>query len=350
MKTAMTKRDEPDPMTLLTASTDDEAPTGLDPVQREAYEWISRFMGGDMTSAEVEAMKAWFGQSRVHAAAYADARRVWNALGPVANARMRESGDAGQTIRDAGRFRLALSAPIGRRALIGGALAASAAYGLIKPPLDLWPSYSELMADYRTGAGEYRQVTLADTVSLHLNTRTSIAVRSQTTGMAQIELISGEAAFSTGAAASELTVVAASGRILATRSDFNLRCDGSQVSIACLNGSLLVMLDGSATRLDARQQVSYGDQGISAVTAVNPDNVTAWRHGRLIFEGVPVAQVIAEINRYRSGRIVLMNEGIGRRLLTARLPTTETDKIIIQIVHIFGAKARTLPGGIIVLT
>jgi transmembrane sensor len=45
-----------------------------------------------------------------------------------------------------------------------------------------------------------------------------------------------------------------------------------------------------------------------------------------------------------------MNEGIGRRLLTARLPTTETDKIVTQIVHIFGAKARTLPGGIIVLT
>jgi transmembrane sensor len=234
--------------------------------------------------------------------------------------------------------------------LIGGALAASAAYAVVKPPLDLWPSYSELLADYRTGAGEQRQVTLADTVSLDLNTKTSIAVRSQTADMTQIELISGEAALSTGTGSSRLTVVAASGRIVATRSDFNLRCDGSQVSIACLNGSLLVVRDGSTTRLDARQQVSYGDQEISAVTAANPDNVTAWRQGRLIFEGIPVAQIIAEINRYRSGRIMLMNEDIGRRLLTARLRTTETDKIVIQIVHIFGAKARTLPGGIIVLT
>lgn len=346
----MTKRDEPDPMTPLKASTDDDAFASLDPVQREAYDWISRFMGGAMTSAEIDAMKAWYGQSRVHAAAYADARRVWNALGPVANARMRESEDTGRT-NDPARFaRKAFSAPVARRALIGGALAASAAYAFVRPPLDLWPSYSELTADYRTGAGEQRQVTLAETVSFDLNTKTSIAVRSQTPDTTQIELLSGEAVFSTGAASAELTVVAASGRIVASRSEFNLRCDVSHVSIACLSGSLAVVRDGGAMRLDARQQVSYGDQGISAVTAVNPDDVTAWRHGRLIFEGVPVAQVIAEVNRYRSGRIVLMNEDIGRRQLTARLRTTETDKIVVQLVHIFGAKARTLPGGIIILT
>ncbi len=350
MKPPMTKRDEPHPMSVLTASADDEAFAGLDPVQREAYEWISRFMAGGMTSADIAAMKAWYGSSRAHAAAYANARKTWNALGPVANARMRDGRDAMHVVRRADHPHKIRSASLGRRAFIGGAVAASTAYAFVKPPLDLWPSYSEVMADYRTGAGEQRQVTLADAVSLNLNTRTSIAVRSQTADLKQIELISGEAAFSMGASSSELNVFAASGRIVATRSDFNLRCDGSQVSIACLDGNLAVVRDGGTTRLDARQQVSYGDQGIGTVTDVNLDHVTAWRQGRLIFEGVPVAQVIAEINRYRSGRIVLMNGDIGRRLLTARLPTTETDKIVIQIVHIFGAKTRTLPGGIIVLT
>jgi transmembrane sensor len=261
---------------------------------------------------------------------------------------MGESGDAGQSGRNL-RHSRTLSAPMGRRAVLGGALAASAAYAFIKPPLDLWPSYAELMADYRTGAGEHRQVTLSDAVSLDLNTRTSVAIRSRTADATRIELISGEAAISTSAPA-ELTVVAASGRIVATRSDFNLRCDGSQVSITCLTGDLLVERDGLTSPLGARQQVSYGDQGITAVTAIDPDNVTAWRQERLVFEGTPVSQVIAEVNRYRHGRIVLMNQEIGRRLLTARLPTTETDKIVTQIVQIFGAKARTLPGGIIILT
>jgi transmembrane sensor len=336
-------------MTLM-ASTDDETLEGLDPIERKAYEWISRFMVGGMSPAEIEAMKAWYGQSAAHSAAYAKARGVWNALGPIANARMRASGEAGQSGRKPGHPRMSPSAPIGRRAFLGGALAASAAYAFIKPPLELWPSYSELMADYRTGAGEHRQVTLSDAVSLDLNTKTSVAIRSRAADATQIELISGEAAISTSAASAELTVVAASGRILATRSDFNLRCDGSQVSIACLTGNVLVERDGFTSPLGARQQVSYGDGGIGTVTTINPDNVTAWRQGRLVFEGTPVSQVIAEVNRYRSGRIVLVNEEIGRRLLTARLPTTDTDKIVTQIVQIFGAKARTLPGGIIVLT
>jgi transmembrane sensor len=347
---AMTKRDEPDPMTLSMASTDDEDLEGLDPIERKAYEWISRFMAGGMSPSEIEAMKAWYGQSGAHVAAYAKARRVWNVLGPIANARMRPSGDAGQGSRNPSHPRMSPSTPIGRRALLGGAVAASAAYAFIKPPLELWPSYSELVADYRTGVGEHRQVTLSDAVSLDLNTRTSVAIRSRSSDATQIELISGEATISTSAASAELTVVAASGRIVATRSDFNLRCDGSQVSITCLTGDVLVERDGFTSPLGARQQVSYGDRGIGTVTTINPDNVTAWRQGRLVFEGTPVWQVIAEVNRYRHGRIVLVNEDIGRRLLTARLPTTETDKIVTQIVQIFGAKARTLPGGIIILT
>ncbi|WP_445489682.1 FecR family protein [Rhodopseudomonas sp. RCAM05734] len=340
----MTKRDEFEPMIPITADEDVAAFAGVDPIQREAYEWIVRFMGGDMASAEVEAMKVWYARSPAHAAAYANARRVWGALGPVASTR------AGGNVTGEPVGRLVPPASMGRRAFIGGALAASVAYAVVKPPMSLWPSYSELTADYRTGAGELRQVTLADNTSLDLNTKTSVAVRSQTADTTLVELVSGEAAFSTGAASSSLTVLAASGRIVATRSNFNVRCDGSQVSITCLNGNLTIERAGIATRLDATQQASYGDEVISAVTAVDPGQVTAWRHGALIFDGMPVAQVIAEVNRYRPGRIVLMNESIGRRLLTAQLPTTETDKIIVQIVHIFGAKARTLPGGIIVLS
>jgi transmembrane sensor len=350
MKSAMTKPSEPGSMNIMAAYSDEQAVAALDPIQREAFDWIARFMGATMTPADVAALKAWYGQSPDHAAAYAQARRMWTALGPVANARMGARGEDPLTLRDGMRSRAIFSAPMGRRAFMGGALAACAAYGFVNPPLDLWPSYSELSADYRTGAGEQRQVALTDAISLDLNTKTSIAVRSHTADSMHIELIAGEAAVSARADSSELTVVAAAGRIVASRSDFNLRCDGSRVFISCLSGTLLVLQNGSTTKLAARQHADYGDREISGVTAFDPDYVTAWRQGKLVFDKTPVAQVIAEVNRYRAHRIVLVNSDIGRRLLTARLPTTETDKIVTQIVHIFGAKARTLPGGMIVLS
>ncbi len=107
---------------------------------------------------------------------------------------------------------------------------------------------------------------------------------------------------------------------------------------------------GLAVALAAGQQVGYGAQGMGAVTVIDPERVTAWQRGMLIFDATPVARVIEEVNRYRSGRIVLMNPEIGRRLMTARLRIAETDKIVVQIVHIFGAKARALPGGLVIQT
>jgi transmembrane sensor len=78
--------------------------------------------------------------------------------------------------------------------------------------------------------------------------------------------------------------------------------------------------------------------------------VTAWQRGLLVFDATPVAEVVEEVNRYRPGRIVLMNNDIGRRSLTARLRIAEADRIVMQIVHIFGAKPTPLPGGIVILT
>ncbi len=327
----------------------DETIAGLDPVRREAYEWIARFVGGEMTSAEVGAMKVWFAQSAAHRAAYAEARRVWCSLGPIARESLRASGEAGQDRMAAAGRAAATSFPT-RRLVLGGAIAASAAVLIAKPPLALWPSYGELMADVRTGTGERRQVTLADKVSLDLNTRTSIAVRSQTAAAVQIELLAGETAISTGAGAPPLTAIAASGRIVASEAEFNLRCDNTQVSISCLTGRLTVERNGSKIPLLAGQQIDYGDREIGTVNPINPEIVTAWQRGLLIFDRTPVSEVIAEVNRYRPGRIVLMNNEIGRRLLNARLRVTDTDKIIVQLVQIFGAKERTLPGGIVLLT
>lgn len=323
----------------------DQAIGDFDPIEREAYEWMARFMGGDMTTADVETMKAWYGRSPAHAAAYADVSRLWKALAPAAGAVVARGGEAGRT----SQHRHPPS--IGRRAVLGGTLAASAAaYMLVRPPLGLWPSYAELTGNYRTGAGEQRQVSLAGAVSLDLNTRTSLAIRAQTTGAMRIELISGEVAIATGASSAPLTVVAADGRIFAAKATFNLRCDDGQVRVSCLDGNLEVERAGMVTPLVAGRQVGYGRQGMGVATDVDPDAVTAWRRGVLIFEATPVSRVIEEVNRYRSGRIILMNPEIGRRLLNARLPIAEVDKILVQIEHIFGAKATALPGGIVVLT
>jgi transmembrane sensor len=329
-------------------SMDDD---NLDKLQREAHDWLARFARGDATFADLEAIKSWYAQSAAHAKAYARARRLWRILGVVA--RPVGKGFEGQSLGAQPHGADSRPGRVSRRAVWGGVLTASAvaaAYACVNPPFELWPSLAQLRADYRTSTGEQRKIALADNVSLDLNTQTSIAIRSNAAAE-YIELIHGEAVVSVAAAPRPLIVSAADGHTIAEDAKFNLRYDRDPgCVVTCLEGTVRVENDGGVASLAAGQQVSYGDRRMGTVAAIDPQTVAAWQNGLLIFTFTPVARAIDEVNRYRPGRIVLFNETIGHRVLNARFEIKDADKIIGQIVRIFGAKATFLPGGLVILT
>src|SRR5262249_8300723 len=149
---------------------------------------------------------------------------------------------------------------IARRAVIGGALAASAAGALIaRPPLGLWPSLSELRADYRTGAGGQRRIAATDGVAIQMNTRTSIAIRTDDDSSV-VELIAGEASFATpGGRSKPLSVIAADGRTMATSARFDVRLFGPSACVTCLADEVRIDHRGRTVVLGPRQQVTYGE-------------------------------------------------------------------------------------------
>lgn len=81
----------------------------------------------------------------------------------------------------------------------------------------------------------------------------------------------------------------------------------------------------------------------------DPAFVTAWQGGIVIFHSTPVAEVIAEVNRYRSGKIILTNDALGRERFSARFRIENIERVIGQIEQIFGARATALPGRIVLL-
>ncbi len=315
----------------------------LDPVEREARHWMMRFAAGNADRSELENFKQWSAQNPAHAEAFARACRLWEALGP-----------AGEVAAVQPHPRAATGALMRRRAFLGGALAASAAgaaYLAVRPPLDLWPSVSELRADYRTGIGEQRRVALAGGPSVELNTRTSIAFDPAAGGSAHMKLISGEAAVSvTPEMTKAIEISAASGRVVATDSTFNLRCDGDRVVATCLSGAIDIRLGEHSAQLRADQQVAYSSDGLGPIRTIDPAVVTAWKDGLLIFHSTPLAEAVAEINRYRSGRIILTNAALGQRLFNARFRIKNIDGIVTQIQEAFGASVTTLPHGIVLLS
>jgi transmembrane sensor len=330
-------------------STSNDPHPGSSPLDDEAYEWMARFISGRASRSDLAGLRQWVARSQAHAEAFERVSRTWASLGPV-----------GETLTVVGvisrqlPYRVETAAPVspgmGRRALLGGALAASAvgaaAVVIARPPLDLWPSWSELAADYRTTTGERRQITLADRVSIDMNTRTSIVLRSR----AEAEIIAGEAMISARSNASEpFTLLATDGRIAAADARVNVRVEGRTARVTCVTGTVQVEQRSGAVLLPAGQQVLFSPAGMGRAVAIDAVAVSAWQNGIIIFQSTPISDVVAEVNRYRPGRIVLTSNELGRRLFNARLRIENIGRVVGQIEQAFGARATELPGGIVLL-
>ncbi len=310
--------------------------------------WVLKLASGEATTGDVEALNHWRSESPEHREAFAEAKLLWEVLGPSSNAvaqRMLGASTAHSSKSD----RL-----LGRRAVLGGALAAStAAIGYVgsAPPFRLWPSLDELRADYRTGTGEQRQVALADNVSLVLNTQTSVGLQPASRGRQAIELISGEAAVTIDASnRGPFDVIAANGKTMTTAARFNVRRDETTVQVTCLDGVVNVQQHKNAVTLPTGHQVTYGAEGLGEVLQIDVAAATAWEHGQLIFRHETLAHVIEEVNRYRPGRIILLNEELAKRDVVATFYLDRIDDTVEHLALAFGARTRVLPGGVVLLS
>jgi transmembrane sensor len=326
--------------------TMDDQPGPHEVLRRQAKDWIVQIATGEATQADLRALERWRMQSPLHAEAYAQACRLWGMLGSPLEAAVR-SRDSRSTVRVPGMTR-----PIGRRTFLGGAAAASAAVAagvmVVRPPLDLWPSLTELAADYRTGTGEQRKIAFADRTSIEMNTRTSLNFRASETDADSIELITGEAAMATGSRS--VVVQAGAGRISAINAQFTVRCDGPGVRVSCLGGLVDVHYQEQAATVRARQQVVYAARDLGPVVTIDPEIVAGWRDGLLIFQDERLSRVIEEVNRYRAGRIVLVNAELGERRISARFKLARLDAVMTQFQEAFGAKVTSLGGGFVLLS
>lgn len=315
---------------------------------RDARHWLLALTSGTATEADAETFRAWLRADPRHEAAFAEQKRLWQALGPA--------------VREAAMAQPAARRPplLGRRAFLGSAVAASAAYLAWRPPLGLWPGLEELGADYRTATGEQRRVALGDALELELNTQTRINVRSVAgaDSGAMIELAAGEAeirvgrpADARGASPAPVTnVLAGSGRITTREALFNLRYLGGEASLCCLSGSLHLAHAQGSYEVKAGQELRYDGQRVVPPTRVDTEALTAWRRGWLVFDRVPLTDVVEELNRYRRGRLVLLNQHLGQRRVQARFALAQVADAEQLIREAYGAELTRLPGGVVLLS
>jgi transmembrane sensor len=315
-------------------------------LHKEAQHWLLRLTSGTATAQDARAFEHWCGQSRAHVEAFAETRRMWENLGPAAQAWMAgERTRAAQSSRDA-------TLRMSRRAFLGAAVTAAAAVVVMHPPLQLWPSLSDMAADYRTAIGEQREVDLGQGVVVQMNTQTTLNLRKMQGRVTGIELLAGEIQIkATAAVDGPISVFAAGGRVdVGTAGKCNVRCDGTDVQVTGLDGATTLRYQGQVAVLKTAQRADYGNGRVGEVTPADIEITMAWRRRVLIFDGQPLADVVREINRYRPGKIILANDALAERKVQARFSLNQLADVAALIQDAYGAKVTSLPGGIVILS
>ncbi|KMT52273.1 FecR family protein [Pseudomonas fildesensis] len=308
-------------MNIFSLSTARQTPAS--PLHDEARDWLVLLTSGRATVADAKALNVWCAQSPEHAQAFERAKALWQHLGAAAEQSERPRH-------------------FGRRAFLGGAIAASAALVMVR--VGVPGGFAGLAADYRTDVGEQRQVLLSEGVSLELNTQTRISRVGQ-----GIELLEGEVEV-VAHVAQPLKVQAGEGWVSAAQARFNVRHTDRNVCVTCIEGWLSVDVAGRSVRLESGRQLTYGAAGVGEPATVDAQAVVAWREQVLVFNNATLATVVDEINRYRPGMLVLLNTELGKRRVQARFSLQQLAGVALLIRDAYGAKCTELPGGVVLLS
>ncbi len=311
-------------------------------IDEAAARWLALHEAGRSPARE-PAFQRWLCSDPRHAEAYRSLAGAWRSLDRVAPSRF-----AAQLAAEleppppvlAGKL---VPFPQPRRRLWGPwvstALAASFALGLgyfawRRPAQEVAPFVETAV----TPIGSVRTLELPDGSLVRLNTDTGVEVVF-TSSERRVRLNRGEALFTIAKNAARPFIVNAAGvHVRAVGTEFNIRLRPESVEVTVTEGEVRVDDAANDTSLLARPAagasraaeptLTAGHRAVipvaipqaipqpvapTVVPAVEIQRALAWQDRRLVFDAAPLAEIVAEFNRYHRQKLVIVDSALAER-------------------------------------
>lgn len=285
----------------------------VDPLTEEALSWLVRLHSGNETNADWDAYHDWKLADATHAAAAERAEAMWSRLGPALTKKRSTRNTTGAVV-------LAIF-------LLGSAVYS----GMLDNP-------SSWLADEATRIGERRTVVLADGSAVTLDSATALDVVFSA-GERRIVLRDGQIYVAVKPDPDRAFVVEADGgAVKALGTAFNVRLQDAGASVAVTEHAVRVRY-GPAQSVEVHQGQGVGyssAHGLGRPGSVDTQGITAWRHGEIVFDNLPLGDVVRELGRYRHGTVIFTDNALKALTVTGVFSTDDTGAF-------FDALERTLP-------
>lgn len=312
-----------------------------DQLRREAAEQIARAHAAGVRPEDDAALSRWRSQDPGHDLAFAEASGAWDGLGDLGRhpALMDMLGEPTFRERWVAWRRRATACPrlapqqLAFASLVLAVIGAACWFGgqaLHRP-------------DFETKIAEVRDVPLADGSVVTLGGKSSIDVRFDAKAR-RVKLAGGEAFFSVTRNPNRPFIVEAGDtRIRVVGTKFNVNLAGGQVRVSVLEGVVQVIHAGNpvaqaigaqarAVRITANQEAVDPANRTGPVVASERVAVPgAWREGRLGYEDAPLAEVVADINRYRPAAVRITSGAVGDLRVTTSFKVSQIDSMLLAL-------------------
>ena len=276
-----------------------------DPHEYAAELFLQR-RSGRWSAEQQLGLQAWLDASEENQACFADIEQSWALAGQAAASpgvrNLRAEALAARPQRDERQVRRRWALAAGLAIVLGASLAGA----LVVDGLNQTPG----PRTYRTALGERATITLVDGSKVALNTSSAVVVdyRHDRRGLT---LVAGEAWFDVAKDSRRPFVVSAANHtVTAVGTSFDVRLESSGFRVAVVEGRVAVDAAGrgrlsevgAGERMDVIGEAAF-------VRALGP-LAGDWREGRLEFDAATLAEVAAEMNRYRRTPIVITDPAV----------------------------------------
>ena len=326
-------------------------------IDEEAAQWTWRLDGEEVAPGDREAFETWLRQDVRHRRAFEEFSRVWRMLDGLGTAKRDEKL---ATFADPARRAPAHSSP--RRWLGAAAAVLLGALAAV-----WWMNAGSELQTFSTAVGQQRDVTLADGSIVSLNTNSIVEV-DLTRRNRQIHLRKGEAHFQVAHDRSRPFLVHAGDAVVrAVGTEFEVRLLADQhVDIVVNEGRVEVQATPSGSGPDTgsspgrrapaalravhageRLSTASADYPVSEITPEQLSSEMAWREGAISFDGEPLSQAIAEIERYTDARIVISDSETAALRVGGRFRTDDVPDFFRGLESALPITIRRAPDGVI---
>ncbi|TES70186.1 DUF4880 domain-containing protein [Burkholderia cepacia] len=266
-------------------------------VARRAVEWWVDRQAGRTGEAFDAALARWRAEDPAHDAAWRHIETMQHRLGGLTAGLDPQAAHAALLSPRAGRRRAAVKA-------LAVLLFAGGAAWMAEPArrAAIWP------ADLRTAVGERRTVTLADRTVVVLDTDTALDVRFDAAAR-RLRLLRGTIMVTSGhddrVPARPLVVATAQGELRPLGTRFAVRQRDGATRVEVFAGAVRVQPDDAAAgaRVIAAGEGADFTRDAIGVQAPLDAYASAWTGGMLVASRMRLADLVAELDRYRRGSL-----------------------------------------------